>query len=670
MWENIHINIGPAAILGRFTLPFIFVLAISTGQAMAAATSWTGPQTGGVFNDDDNWSLNSPGDNTPPPNGPNDNATIGSNGTINGTITFDANATHNITTIQNSTGTLAFDVGAFKWTMSSFFLAGDDLTSNNTIRLIGGNVQSSFILLGNSEFSSDNSIEVTGAGTVWHYTFTGASVRVGSLGADNSTFTIHNGGKVTTLGQTIIGLAGSSNGRLFVTDTGVLETANYLATGHTSNADSGKLAVNNEAHILDGGTVRASNLYMAITVGAPDNEIIVSGAGSKVTLTGVNNNDGTASHIGWRDVDNTLRIENGGVVEGTNRFILGVEATSTNNQILLNNGSLSGTEIEIKQQSNVSVTNGTIDLIQYLNEAPDPPVYQGGGIVAETPTSTFTFNSGTVRSVNANIANGSAFTVGNGSGTPATYHMRKDQAGNRGTHTFTNGLALASNGILSGDGNITGNVSGSAGAKVQVGASPGLVNVTGDWNNTGIGISLELDNLATSIVPGVQFDQLNITGQFTHGGTVTIDRSELVTPASSQQLKLVGWGSESGLSTSTVVSFLGGSPLTYNFLSDGLYVTVQASAGTPGDYNNNGFVDAADYVVWKDNEGTNNPLPNNTIAGPIGQLHYNQWRANFGKPPGSGAGLAESANLAVPEPTAWILWLGMAVAGTLIRRAT
>ena len=135
----------------------------------------------------------------------------------------------------------------------------------------------------------------------------------------------------------------------------------------------------------------------------------------------------------------------------------------------------------------------------------------------------------------------------------------------------------------------------------------------------------------------MQFDQLNVSGLFTHGGTVTIDRSELVGPSTTQQLKLIGWGTEAGLSTSTVVSFLGGSPLTYNFQADGLYVTVQASTGTPGDYNNNGVVDLADYVVWRENEGTNNPLSNNSLPGPIGQAHYNQWRANFGKPPASGA---------------------------------
>jgi hypothetical protein len=54
----------------------------------------------------------------------------------------------------------------------------------------------------------------------------------------------------------------------------------------------------------------------------------------------------------------------------------------------------------------------------------------------------------------------------------------------------------------------------------------------------------------------------------------------------------------------------------------------------PGDYNNNGRVDAADYVVWRKTDGQ--------------QAGYNLWRTNFGRTAGSGAGLASSA--AVPEP--------------------
>jgi hypothetical protein len=72
-----------------------------------------------------------------------------------------------------------------------------------------------------------------------------------------------------------------------------------------------------------------------------------------------------------------------------------------------------------------------------------------------------------------------------------------------------------------------------------------------------------------------------------------------------------------------------------------------------GDYNDNGVVDAADYVVWRDNAGTTNTLPNDDIGGTIGPAHYEQWRANFGIS-NIGAGLGSAA---VPEPAAVTLLL-------------
>ena len=59
-----------------------------------------------------------------------------------------------------------------------------------------------------------------------------------------------------------------------------------------------------------------------------------------------------------------------------------------------------------------------------------------------------------------------------------------------------------------------------------------------------------------------------------------------------------------------------------------------------GDYNSNGVVDAADYVVWRDKLGQTFVLPNRdqNNYGPISTADYSSWRANFGKTsPGSGA---------------------------------
>jgi hypothetical protein len=92
-----------------------------------------------------------------------------------------------------------------------------------------------------------------------------------------------------------------------------------------------------------------------------------------------------------------------------------------------------------------------------------------------------------------------------------------------------------------------------------------------------------------------------------------------------------------------------------------LMVHLRNNFGTPlglaGDYNDNGVVDAADYVVWRKNDGTTNVLPNDPIGGTIGSAHYNQWRAHFGQSSGSGAtaGLRAGINAAMPEPSLIVL---------------
>jgi hypothetical protein len=88
--------------------------------------------------------------------------------------------------------------------------------------------------------------------------------------------------------------------------------------------------------------------------------------------------------------------------------------------------------------------------------------------------------------------------------------------------------------------------------------------------------------------------------------------------------------------------------------------------GTPGDYNNDGKVDAADYVVWRKNVGTGNVLPNDSIGGMIGSGQYTQWRSHFGLPSGSGIGVGLAT--AVPEPTALAMML-LAAPMMLLRRS-
>jgi hypothetical protein len=69
----------------------------------------------------------------------------------------------------------------------------------------------------------------------------------------------------------------------------------------------------------------------------------------------------------------------------------------------------------------------------------------------------------------------------------------------------------------------------------------------------------------------------------------------------------------------------------------------------PGDFNFNGSVDAADYVVWRKTDGS--------------AADYNLWRSHFGQTAGSGAALRFSRPIsAVPEPAC----LALAAAALLL----
>jgi hypothetical protein len=93
----------------------------------------------------------------------------------------------------------------------------------------------------------------------------------------------------------------------------------------------------------------------------------------------------------------------------------------------------------------------------------------------------------------------------------------------------------------------------------------------------------------------------------------------------------------------------------------GLDIGFAPPAGITGDYNNDGKVDAGDYVTWKKAQGTTNVLANDPVGGTIGNAQYNNWRANFGKPPGAGSSLDGAS---VPEPaSAVLLLIGLAAFG-------
>jgi hypothetical protein len=92
---------------------------------------------------------------------------------------------------------------------------------------------------------------------------------------------------------------------------------------------------------------------------------------------------------------------------------------------------------------------------------------------------------------------------------------------------------------------------------------------------------------------------------------------------------------------------------------------------TPGDYNTNGVVDSADYIVWRKVLGDSGAglAADGNGNGQIDAGDYDVWRAHFGRAAGASAAVAASICSTVPEPAPiWWLWLASCFALLSARR--
>jgi T5SS/PEP-CTERM-associated repeat protein len=201
------------------------------------------------------------------------------------------------------------------WTMDVDFYLGDDGSSNSLVISDGGALENAVGYIGYDE-GSNNSVLVTGTSSTWTNS---GDFYVGVDGSSNS-LVISNGGRVASLGSFgVIGDLSSNNS--------VLVTGTNSAWTNTGNLLVGNSGSSNSLVITTGGRLVSSNGYIGSNAVSSNNSVLVTGTGSTWS-------NSANLYVGYSGSSNTLTVADGGAVAAANITI----ASQTNSSGTLNIG--------------------------------------------------------------------------------------------------------------------------------------------------------------------------------------------------------------------------------------------------------------------------------------------------------------------------------------------
>ncbi len=392
--------------------------------------------------------------------------------------------------------------------------------------------------------SSNDTAIVTGSGSRWD---SAGELRVGNASKGNSLM-ISAGAVVTCTGGRLGVGSSSSNNLVVVTGTNSLwKQSNFLSLGDQTNAFN-TLIISNGAEVVNSGTFTRLGLFPL----SIKNTLIVDGPGSALIFT---NNNISVGNFG---ASNIVVVKNGGLVNGGGVNV-GAGLASTNNTILVTdtnslwiaNGLV---QVGIKDSGNlVTVSNAGV-FVMYTGLELSPSVNPGATVVVSGGTltatnaandgyirvgfnnlqgtvtlnsgtinvdlllltngtaSAFNFNGGVLNVTSSQVANNTAFVVGNGSSVAALNLLGS-------SHSYANGLTISSNAVLSGIGTINANATFAYGSAW----APGFNGIAGTQTVVGAVVLNPGTILDFQLGPPAgPNDLINITGNLTLAGTVNV----------------------------------------------------------------------------------------------------------------------------------------------------
>jgi T5SS/PEP-CTERM-associated repeat protein len=470
-----------------------------------------------------------------------------------------------------------------------------------------------------------------------------SDVEIGSVAGASGVLTVGTGGLILGSPQFLVGLNGS--GTLNVNNGGDV-IADRVRIGMNSGS-GGTVAISGVGSAIDAREVvvgfNANGTLNISAGGQVDNvEAYVAGwlAGVTTPSPGTVNVDGIGST--W-DIDQTLRV--GEQEKGT------LNVTGGGRVMCL--AAIVGDRDGLESKVNVSSTDPTADSvfdtralrIGSFNTAATLTIGNGG--VVNVAASTVVGNNGRV-----NLQGGTLDTSLFG----YVFEPFRQQffwtSGTLRVETFEDDLTVPSGGVLEPVHSLTG------------------TTIEGAYNQQAAGATLAVEVFGSS--PEL-YDRVTVQGAATLGGTLQLLLDDDFVPSAVNTfhiLEAIGsittsFGNvangerlavNNGLG-SFVVNYGPGSPFNSNQVVLSAFLP-----GIPGDYNNDGMVNAADYVTWRDHLGAPASLPNDATPG-VSIGDYAVWKQNFGATPGSGV------TAAVPEPaTLFLLCIGLITAVSLLRR--
>jgi hypothetical protein len=615
-----------------------------------------------------------------------------------GTYVFGGASTLTLNTVNTSPNTLGL-----------FHTSPNPLTINAPFATVAGYVHSSgggivfngAVTPGNNVNSANNWMQVDGSSDV---SFNGAFSSHASASAANAVNQLYLGGTALNFNATAhmgnIGTTYTGRISLGVNSTGTISAEHNNSFGGRGGAGQGVqvLSTSSGKILLDplaGGNTNLTlmdDLWFAGRLGdnvnnphlvsANGNNIFQSNDPSTVTLA-VNS---TGSNATTPYLTSTIKTT-GGSLEFVNASI-GTNATSTSSGLAVNTGvytyqfdTAANTSIKLTQvgsPTNVGIRQNSIGRSVSVRKV------GAGTLINETTAATNAYTG------NTTVAGGIYNLVGSHTG--------------GGTYTVNNSGTLLVNGMVKPAVGSTVNID--AGGTLGGAGSVSTTNVNLNGNvspgNQAVGtLTLGDSTLVVGNGSSSTFELLNTAGSHAFAsGNDWIDMSfldlSLVTDSATVSLNVgaPGGGNLSVAGDWVLMSFDNSNTGTFNpalmaingvgpgytanvgLVNTGgttgdLVLTLTAtSAGVAGDYNGNGVVDSADYVVWRKNQGTTGPPAPLVSQGNgngdnfVDAADYDIWRGNFGDSSGSGAGAGLENGGTVPEPTS------LALAGVIVTLAS